>query len=144
MRRFALVALSAGLLLLLSGCGQDVPVPAPRRVEGLTLELDAGRKWQVDDHTRGSAAAMTALLDDATPIDSVDDARSLAAELDEELQTLIAGCTMTGPAHDQLHGVLAALFPRLKILKEETDLTKLQATRQELGSIFDSYEYHFE
>ena len=88
----------------------------------LELTLDDGKKWPVDDHTRASAAAMIELVNGTEPFESVDDARAMAGALDGELQELIAGCTMEGAAHDQLHVVLAALFPRLGELKTGEDV----------------------
>lgn len=109
----------------------------------LELALDDGKKWQVDDHTRRSAAAMIERVHGTPPFTTVDDARAMHAALDAELKQLIAGCTMEGAAHDQLHVVLAALFPRLNALKSETDVETLDATRIEIASILDAYRRHF-
>ena len=152
MKRLASVLFSAGCLLLLPGCGEDSHGPAPPRHEsdhdlhatGLTLELDNGHKWQVDEHTRRSAAEMAGLIGDAAPVNSVDDARTLATAFDEELQNLIQGCTMKGPAHDQLHLFLAALFPRVEELSVKTDLEELRETQLEIRSLFDAYERYFQ
>ena len=87
---------------------------------------------------------MIELVERTAPFTSVDDARTMAASLDEELQSLIAGCTMQGAAHDQLHVVLAALFPRLGDLQSVEEVAALDTTRGEIASIFEAYERHFE
>ncbi len=108
------------------------------------LALDNGKKWQVDEHTRASAAKITELVDSSRPIHSVEDARALADALDKELDALVKGCTMTGPAHDQLHVFLVALFPRVEELKEKTDGRDLQSVGDEIGSLLEAYATHFE
>lgn len=151
MKRAASVLLSAACLLLLAGCG-DSRGPDPLQPESdhnphavnLSLTLDDGKKWQVDAHTRDSAARMAKLIGDAAPIDSLDDARPLAASFDGEIQSLIQGCTMTGPAHDQLHLVLAALLPKVGELKVKTDPEDLRQTQREIRSILDAYGRYFE
>ncbi len=76
------------------------------------FELDDGKRWQMDDHTRASVGRMRDLIAQAG-----DDPAALGASLEDELETLIGGCTMKGPAHQQLHIFIAALFPRLATLK---------------------------
>lgn len=110
----------------------------------LELTLNNGEKWPTDEHTRLSAARMVARVGGAAKMQSRQDAVALAKDLDAELETLIAGCTMTGKAHDQLHVFLVALFPKVAALKEQTELTDLQHTRAELNSLFVAYAQHFE
>ena len=110
----------------------------------LQLTLDDGRKWPVDEHTRISAEKIAKLVRDAPVIRSPDDARALGEALDEELDVLVKGCTMTGPAHDQLHVFLVALIPRVEALSTETDVDALGRIREEIGSLLEAYETHFE
>ena len=110
----------------------------------LALSLDNGKKWPTDEHTRQTAARMVARIGSTADIHSRQDALDLAADLDKELETLIAGCTMSGKAHDQLHVFLVALFPKVAALKEQTALEELAQTRGEIGSLFSAYEKHFE
>ncbi len=110
----------------------------------LQLTLNNGDKWPVDEHTRTSAKKIAGLVNSSETIHSVEDARTLAGALDEELDVLVRGCTMTGPAHDQLHMFLVALFPKVEELKEKTDTSDLQSTREEIGSLLEAYENHFE
>ncbi len=163
MRQRAPILLTLACSLTLAGCGAESPGPASSsappptassasssastpaaEIADLELVLDNGSKWPVDEHTRSSAAQMTVLVEGTAPFDSVDDARALGAAIDENLRSLIDGCTMTGPAHDQLHVVLVALFPRVDTLKAGTDLSRLRTTQQEIGLILDEYERHFD
>ncbi len=142
MNPIASVLLTAAGLLFPSG-GSNEPAN-DHDTFVLKLELNDGQKWQVDEHTRASVGAMTRLIVEASPIHSVEDARTLAAAFDVELKNLIQGCTMTGPAHDQLHLVLAALFPRVQTLKVKTERAELQETQREIRSIFEAYEAAFQ
>ncbi len=108
------------------------------------LALNDGEKWPVDEHTRASAARIVEVLDDQRTIGSVEDARTLGTALDEELDTLVKGCTMTGAAHDQLHVFLVALFPKVEELQEGTDVERLGLVRGEIASLFEEYGDHFE
>ncbi len=138
------------ILLCLAGChhsedhGQHEPGHDRHASAELQLTLNEGEKWQVDEHTRGSAARITQLVSDSAPIASVEDARALAARLDGELNTLVQGCTMTGPAHDQLHVFLVALFPKVEELKAKTDVEDLRGAGEEIGLLLAAYESHFE
>ncbi len=112
--------------------------------DGLQLALNEGKKWPVDDSTRASATKLAALVTDAGSIKTVDDARALGTALDQELDTLVKGCKMTGPAHDQLHLFLVALFPQVEALKNETDGEDLQRAGAEIGTLLEAYSNHFE
>ena len=150
------IAALAHALLFLAGCGHghghgDHEDPAHAEHEahqshgpGLQLTLDDGRKWQVDEPTRESAAKIASLAADAESVASVEDARALGKALDEELDTLVRRCKMTGPAHDQLHVFLVALFPEVEALEQKTDLGELQAARAEIGELLEAYSTHFE
>lgn len=110
----------------------------------LQLTLDDGKKWPVDEHTRTSAERVASLVKDSPAIGSAEDARALADALDEELDVLVKGCTMTGAAHDQLHVFLVALFPKVEKLKSAADVEDLQQVKEEIGSLLEAYETHFE
>ncbi len=108
------------------------------------LTLDDGRKWPVDEHTMGSAGRLAKLVSDAPAIESPDGAHALGEALDAELDVLVKGCKMTGPAHDQLHVFLMAFIPQVEELQTATDLGELQRAREEIGSLLAAYEEHFE
>lgn len=160
------VAFVLSILLCASlpiGCGNQSPAPTPAPPSEATtapaaaptaaptpdqsefgLSLNGGAKWQVDEHTRSVSLQMTALLNEAGPISSVEDARALGSAFDESLNTLIQGCTMTGPAHDELHVFLLELFPRVSTLSSSTDPVELRKTQQDVELLFAAYGRHFE
>lgn len=152
MKKITIVLFWACCLFPLAGCGHDAGHLAEQAIEadhsgpdtGMSLKLNDGKKWQVDAHTRSSAADMTDLLRNTAPVGSVEDARALAVALDEKLKGLIQGCTMTGPAHDELHVFLVALFPRVEKLKNGSDPAELHTVQQEIVALFDGYEQHFQ
>lgn len=110
----------------------------------LQLTLDDGKKWPVDDPTRASAARLAKLAGEAPNLESRDDARALGEALDRELDVLVKGCTMTGPAHDQLHAFLTAFIPQVEKLKHETAVDELRRVKGEVDSLLEAYERHFE
>ncbi len=152
MNRIVTAIVLGGSLLLFGGCGSggnDNAVVEQKPGVGsqefnLPLELNDGQKWEVDSHTRGSAERMALLLEESAPFKGVEDASSLGKAFDSELGLLVRGCTMSGPAHDQLHVFLAALFPRVEDLKSKTDMDELRTTKNEIVMIFDAYREHFE
>ena len=158
MKMLALAVTFVGALFLVSGCGSHgdhadhadhaAASPQPDAHEHgeavVELALNDGEKWQVDDHTRGAASRLTEIVEVTAPIDSVDDARVLGSAIDAEIATLIQGCTMTGPAHDQLHVFLVEVFPRVEELKTAEDLDGLRQVQTEMGALLDAYDRHFE
>ncbi|NKB68857.1 MAG: hypothetical protein GKR89_17465 [Candidatus Latescibacteria bacterium] len=110
----------------------------------LALKLDNGAKWQVDAHTRQAAKKIVKLVDESAGLKTAAEARALATALDKELAELIKGCTMTGPAHDQLHVFLTAFFAPVGDLQEQTDLDQLQEGQKDLAALLVAYREHFE
>ncbi len=158
-RRSSSIPILISMLLGFAGCGHgehghgeheaghESHAPEPNiesQGSELQLTLNDGEKWQVDEHTRASAARLAETAGGAEPISSVEDARALGEALDTELDLLVQKCTMTGPAHDQLHVFLVALFPKVAALEEKTEVADLQRTREEIGSLLEAYGAHFE
>ncbi|MBZ0112585.1 MAG: hypothetical protein K8J08_09000 [Thermoanaerobaculia bacterium] len=78
------------------------------------LALDGDQKWKMDEHTRTMFSTMEARM---SSVDGVD-GRELGKALQEDAQTLIAGCTMQGAAHDELHQYLSTFLSALNSLAE--------------------------
>ncbi len=146
------IAFLTWILLCSAGCGHGHEdhghaehAPAQEsHGSGAGLTLNGGEKWQVDEHTRESATKIAELVDGAQTLHTASDARALGKALDEELDTLVRRCTMTGPAHNQLHVFLVALFPKVETLKAENDIETLQLARVEIGELLEAYAMHFE
>ena len=116
----------------------DNPVPA----HGAALTLNKGKRWTADDHTDAAALRIDALLV-TTPAD-VPAFHALGKALQDEVQQLISGCTMSGPDHDQLHVFLEALLPKVSHLRESVVAADLQTTHAHLVALMKDYHLHFE
>ncbi len=105
------------------------------------LVLNDGKKWQMDDHTRGAFATMASSLKgvDVTGLDTAA-LKKVGDKLMEDLNALIQGCTMTGPDHDQLHVYLMAYIPAVTALQESglvADAKKVQHYLTIYGDYFE-------
>jgi hypothetical protein len=109
----------------------------------LILTLDDGAKWPMDEHTRTAFGAMRGRLDEAKPT-SVQEYVALGAALQSDIDGLIVGCTMRGPAHDQLHVFLRAYIPAVQVLKGTTDAADGQRNLEHLRALARAYDIHFE
>jgi len=131
------------LLIALTGCSEQAQVEATQAPEaaattveahgdeahgeahgeatsGIGLTLDGGDKWQMDEHTRGVMTDTRRTLAKSN-VSSATEAAALNVTLQGQLDSLIQGCTMDGPAHDQLHVFLIAWMPAVAGLKEASD-----------------------
>lgn len=81
------------------------------------LELNNGKKWQMDTHTRDSFVRMVNIADDVDlTVTDYQGLKTFGSNLLNELDLLIKGCTMTGDAHDQLHVYLTGYIPAVQAL----------------------------
>lgn len=84
------------------------------------LTLNDGEPWLTDKSTTRVATQMQSKLkqfltnyEDPT----LEELQTLGKELKDYLDSLIRGCTMTGPAHDQLHHWLTKVIPEISRLQ---------------------------
>jgi hypothetical protein len=137
MRRLQTILLA---LLLASGCAEREQAPAPAAAESAApakqevFTLNAGERWQVDEHTRTSVARIEAVVAKGG------DHTALSDAIEAELRALVKGCTMTGPGHDQLHVFLAHIFPLVKALKTDGAAAALTG----IGDLMGAYHAAFE
>ena len=107
------------------------------------LTLNDGKKWQADQHTRegmlGIRQAMT-----TKPVNSPVEMRNLGRDLQQRLKELVAGCTMTGEAHNQLHVFLEEFMPAADSLASQQDEKKARETLAEMHHMLERYDEHFE
>jgi hypothetical protein len=108
------------LLLALLACDpapttpETAPEPEPvaePATGGLSLNGDA--KWGLDESTRARMIAIRGTLSDAQSAESPDPA-TVANAVSDDLNAMIAGCSMEGPAHDELHVFLMAFMPAVR------------------------------
>lgn len=142
------VALSFLLLILLGGCQKEkeaheehaVPETAGSQLE---LTLNGGAKWQMDEHTRKSINTINAIFDQGEPT-AIEDFNAIGTETEAELNNLIAGCTMEGASHDQLHLFLGAFVPKVKTLSAEQNIEEANTLYGEIDQLLSHYDQYFE
>ena len=87
------------------------------------LSLNQGNKWQMDEHTRKMFHVMEQRSQtNLSP-------KKLGEQLNQDLQKLINGCTMSGEAHDQLHLFLTPFIPAVKSLSETGSTKSLEEVK---------------
>ncbi len=101
------------------------------------VALDAGRKWQMDEHTRNSIARMKQLV-------AGDETDTLGKSLAGEFLDLMKVCTMQGPAHDQLHVFLNELMPRILALPDDGNDKKFKAEKEKIQNLLQEFGQYFE
>ena len=117
------------ILLLLVGitysCTNEADrIPAAEIQEAAVapdLKLDPNnQKWRADEATSASIESMQQLMDAFDTGKNVGDIvafQELGRTMNSELNTLFRQCTMTGPAHDDLHAFLTPIMKDIKILQ---------------------------
>lgn len=103
------------------------------------LALDAGNRWQVDEHTRLTFGRMVEACEGSV----TDDAGALRArgdQLNGLITELIAGCTMTGAGHEQLHVFLNGYMPAVAALAEAGRAADLERVRDYLVLYSEYFE----
>ncbi|MCC6466458.1 MAG: hypothetical protein IT463_14050 [Planctomycetes bacterium] len=141
MRRFLPLLLLGAFLL--PACHDSAGNHAHNAAPSDRLELNAGKKWQTDDHTREALQGIRKVMAErpaATPADI----NALGSHLKTRLDALISGCTMTGPAHDQLHVFLGKFLPVVDRMARETDTEKAKQAHREAGELLAEYDRYFE
>lgn len=106
------------------------------------LRLDQGRRWVVIPsmlvHLEAAELALA-----SEPATSVAAHRRIGQKLDQSLKKLIASCTMTGPAHDQLHLWLVPFLQDAQGYLEESNPDQLEPRRRNLQRDFATFHRYF-
>ena len=106
---------------------------------GLTLNGEA--KWQMDEHTREVFGTMVGRLEGVDLAAATeDDLKASGAVLREDLEALIAGCTMAGDAHNALHQYLTLYMPAVDGLAKTGGAGEAEKVRE----LLDLYPQFFE
>ncbi|MDQ7007207.1 MAG: hypothetical protein Q9Q40_08235 [Acidobacteriota bacterium] len=114
-------------------------VAAPAEIAG--LHLDDGAKWKMDPHTRFVFGEMARSFLGSAPLSQDSEALKRAgSELQVSINKLIQGCTMTGPAHDQLHKFLTAYMPAVAALAGRGRLEDARKVKRYLEIYGDFFE----
>ncbi|HEX6810422.1 MAG TPA: hypothetical protein VF384_02260 [Planctomycetota bacterium] len=138
-------AVLALVLLATGACQRATEASATaREVDPLAaLQLDAGKRWISDDHTRTSLAGMRAAVQAAAGDPSRERTIALGKQLQDLGDRLVAGCTMTGPAHDALHHYLGVLLPDIHRMTG-SDFEAARQARREVAAILDRFGDYFQ
>ena len=104
--------------------------------DGEQLKLDQGKKWIANEATHVGMTAIDKLLKSAS------DNETLVADLQKEIQSITSQCTMTGPAHDQLHIVLIPIIEQTAALGSAKNADRQQHL-DELKHLTHAYFKHF-
>lgn len=107
----------------------------------LSLSLDGESKWQMDQHTREVFAQMAGRFDTLNPtVAPTDKLAAIGNDLRKDIEKLIAGCTMTGDAHNELHKFLAVYIPAVDALQKNSELDNAK----EVHGLIKQYYTYFE
>lgn len=107
------------------------------------LQLDHGRKWTADESTRRSAAGMIEAVS-RDPEATRAAYRALGAELARRNREMIEGCTMQGPAHENLHVFLGSYMAAIASLENAGSLGDGRHALVEVREQLALYQEHFE
>lgn len=104
------------------------------------LSLNKGKKWEANEATTVGIENMIAAIN-STDSNSLNP-KVLAEKLDSEFKTIVAKCTMTGEAHDQLHYFILPLKDKIEILKN-SNYKNGQTQLKEIKLYLRSYKKYF-
>lgn len=105
------------------------------------LQLNNGHKWEADAHTNSVVEEMKTSV---SGFGNSDDYDVLADTLTNQLNRLIAGCTMEGPAHDELHKWLVPLIENIKGLSASESTVHASDVVHEIDGVLDIYDDYFQ
>ena len=106
------------------------------------LGLNHGQQWEMDEHTRTMLVKMEATFFAADHSNQAG-LNAAGTELKVQLGQLIAGCTMAGEAHDQLHVFMSEYVPVIDLLAQAGDYAAARDAAIELKGHFGTYKKYF-
>lgn len=104
--------------------------------------LNNGQKWSANAETTEGIKKIDALLEAFPDNAKTEDFHSLKIQLQNEFDTILQKCTMTGEAHNQLHNYLLPMQKMIEKLTSDspeeykTSLEKLKAHIAEYDNYF--------
>lgn len=110
---------------------------------GTSLELNAGKRWKVKPEMMVHLRAMEKELQEYSSA-SASRKQELPRSLQTNLEKLIASCTMSGPAHDQLHNWLVPYMETVNALAGEKDAAKQSEMAEKLLRSYTVFNAYFE
>jgi hypothetical protein len=106
------------------------------------LSLNHGERWKMDEHTRTMLVKMEKAFF-ASDHSTQAGLNAAGAGLKAQMDQLIAGCTMDGAAHSQLHLFLSEYIPTIDRLARAENYTAARKEAIELKGHFSTYKQYF-
>ena len=111
------------------------------------LSLNEGAKWEADEPTFNGMkelklAIVTFKTSHNSPIQS--EYNSLGIQLAGITKEIISKCSMNGLDHDQLHIVLAPMLANVDVIKNGSDIDKIEKNVNALSNSLEQFFDHFE
>jgi hypothetical protein len=111
--------------------------------ESEAIELNNGKKWQVDKnmliHIRNMEKDVVSFTDS-----QLNNYQDLAKKLQINLDLLTSNCTMKGKAHDELHKWLLPYIDLVKTLSETKDETSAAEQYENIKTSFNTFNQYFQ
>lgn len=106
------------------------------------LSLNHGERWTMDEHTRSMLIRMEKAFF-ASDHSTLTGLNRAGAELKAQMDQLIAGCTMGGEAHNQLHLFLAEYIATIDRLARAEEYAAAREEEVKLKGDFETYKQYF-
>jgi len=107
------------------------------------LSLNAGSKWKVDKDMMVVLRRMEQRIKGQEKVKERD-YTSLGDALSKDINALVAGCTMSGPAHDALHKWLVPYMDLVGELKDSPNDYLKEESYRNLLAAFRVFNVYFE
>jgi len=135
-----LILLSSTLLLACGAHDHDHEAHGTAATEH-ALALNGTEKWPMDEHSRTVFLTMAQRLEgkDLASLNTAD-LQATGKALTQDINDLIAGCTMQGAAHDELHKFLTLYIPAVSALAEKGK----RDGAQKVHGLLELYPQYFE
>jgi hypothetical protein len=132
-----------GIAFFLFSCGDKTEKEHEHDHDSSSIVLNDGEKWLVDTNMMLHIQNMQTDMKTFSGI-TMEDYAKLATQLETNLDLLTSNCTMSGPAHDELH---KWLVPYINLIDEFTSIEKLskqQEIHQEIKESFNAFNQYFQ
>lgn len=110
--------------------------------EGDVLQLNNGNLWEANLETTAGIDNMKLLIKSFSERDNMEAYATVKQNLEKEFGTIIAKCTMTGEAHNQLHKYLVPMKDLFDGLAA-SDLETRKASLNKINTHLDTYTKYF-
>lgn len=120
-----------------------IALGGPVLAESAGIEMNGTKRWTVVPAMMTHFQAMESALGNPVPTD-LKGHRQLATKLQASLDALVANCTMSGQAHDELHKWLVPFMTSVKAYAGTADLATLKKEHASLKQTFVTFHRYFQ